>query len=318
MKGGVKYMKPFRGSKTIPNWISTMLVLAVLILIASSATGEISATTDVINDTKNKHTVVPSIPQGELISKNVKFAMGKKYEVYSGPGKDYLRAADGKAAVSTNDWIQVFGKENGWILIQYEIDKDHMRFGWISEKALPKSASVDELSFIPETVTLLDTAFLTDDPLFSHTVLLTLPKGTTVYHLSDMGDWAYIESCSGDCVRGFVNRDLIRTGRVYELENWPSNNSTQVMNGTLVVKSSDIEADFSPIIYDGYQSVSVQGYCLYDTFTGDLLFKLTNISPNGSYTGSGMLPSNVTSIQIVPILPNGKEAGKDLTVTVEW
>lgn len=311
-------MKPFRGSKTIPNWISTMLVLAVLILIASSATGEISATTDVINDTKNKHTVVPSIPQGELISKNVKFAMGKKYEVYSGPGKDYLRAADGKAAVSTNDWIQVFGKENGWILIQYEIDKDHMRFGWISEKALPKSASVDELSFIPETVTLLDTAFLTDDPLFSHTVLLTLPKGTTVYHLSDMGDWAYIESCSGDCVRGFVNRDLIRTGRVYELENWPSNNSTQVMNGTLVVKSSDIEADFSPIIYDGYQSVSVQGYCLYDTFTGDLLFKLTNISPNGSYTGSGMLPSNVTSIQIVPILPNGKEAGKDLTVTVEW
>ena len=311
-------MKPFWGSKTIPNWISTMLVLAVLILIASSAIGEISATTDVMNDTKNKHTVVPSIPQGELISKNVKFAMGKKYEVYSGPGKDYLRAADGKAVVSTNDWIQVFGRENGWILIQYEIDKDHMRFGWIPEKALPKSASVDELSFIPETVTLLDTAFLTDDPLFSHTVLLTLPKGTTVYHLSDMGDWAYIESCSGDCVRGFVNRDLIRTGRVYELENYPSNNSTQVMNGTLVVKSSDIEADFSPIIYDGYQSVSVQGYCLYDTFTGDLLFKLTNISPNGSYTGSGMLPSDVTSIQIVPILPNGEKAGKDLTVTVEW
>ena len=311
-------MKPFWGSKTIPNWISTMLVLAVLILIASSATGEISATTDVINDTKNKHTAVPSIPQGELISKNVKFAMGKKYEVYSGPGKDYLRAADGKAVVSTNDWIQVFGKENGWILIQYEIDKDHMRFGWIPEKALPKSASVDELSFIPETVTLLDAAVLTDDPLFSHTMLLTLPKGATVYHLSDMGDWAYIESCSGDCVRGFVNRDLIRTGRVYELENYPSNNSTQVMNGTLVVKSSDIEADFSPIIYDGYQSVSVQGYCLYDTFTGNLLFKLTNINPNGSYTGSGMLPSDVTSIQIVPILPNGKEAGKDLTVTVEW
>ena len=193
-----------------------------------------------------------------------------------------------------------------------------MRFGWIPEKALPKSASVDELSFIPETVTLLDAAVLTDDPLFSHTMLLTLPKGATVYHLSDMGDWAYIESCSGDCVRGFVNRDLIRTGRVYELENYPSNNSTQVMNGTLVVKSSDIEADFSPIIYDGYQSVSVQGYCLYDTFTGNLLFKLTNINPNGNYTGSGMLPSDVTSIQIVPILPNGKEAGKDLTVTVEW
>ena len=31
-----------------------------------------------------------------------------------------------------------------------------------------------------------------------------------------------------------------------------------------------------------------------------------------------MLPSDVTSIQIVPILPNGEKAGKDLTVTVEW
>lgn len=49
-------MKPFRGSKTILNWISMMLVLAVLILIASSATGEISSTIDVMNDTKNKHT----------------------------------------------------------------------------------------------------------------------------------------------------------------------------------------------------------------------------------------------------------------------
>lgn len=311
-------MKPFWVRKTILNWISMMLVSAFLILIASSATGEISSTIDVMNDTKNKHTVVPSIPQGELIAEDVKFAKGEKYEVYSGPGKDYLRAADGKAVVSTNDWIQVFGKEDGWILIQYEIDKDHMRFGWIPEKALPKSASVDELSFIHETVTLLDTAFLTDDPLFSHTMLLTLPKGTTVYHLSDMGDWAYIESCSGDCVRGFVNRALIRTGRVYELENCPANNGTQVMNGTLVVKSSAIEADFSSIIHDGYQSVSVQGYCLYDTFTGNLLFKLTNINPNGNYTGSGMLPSDVTSIQIVPILPNGEKAGKDLTVTVEW
>lgn len=55
-----------------------------------------------------------------------------------------------------------------------------------------------------------------------------------------------------------------------------------------------------------------------DTFTGSLLFKLTSINPNGNYTGSGMLPSDVTSIQIVPILPNGEKAGKDLTVTVEW
>ena len=36
-------------------------------------------------------------------------------------------------------------------------------------------------------------------------------------------------------------------------KNCPANNGTQVMNGTLVVKSSAIEADFSSIIHDGYQ-----------------------------------------------------------------
>ena len=49
-----------------------MLVSAFLILIASFATGEISSTIDVMNDTKNKHTVVPSIPQSELIAEDVK------------------------------------------------------------------------------------------------------------------------------------------------------------------------------------------------------------------------------------------------------
>ena len=83
-------MKPFWVRKTILNWISMMLVSAFLILIVSSAIGEISATTDVINDTKNKHTVVPSIPQSELIAEDVKFAKGEKYEVYSGPGKDFI------------------------------------------------------------------------------------------------------------------------------------------------------------------------------------------------------------------------------------
>ncbi|MEI3405048.1 MAG: hypothetical protein V8Q79_00270 [Christensenellales bacterium] len=70
-------MKPFWVRKTILNWISTMLVSAFLILIASSATGEISSTIDVMNDTKNKHTVVPSVPQGELIAEDVKFAKGE-------------------------------------------------------------------------------------------------------------------------------------------------------------------------------------------------------------------------------------------------
>jgi hypothetical protein len=76
----------------------------------------------------------PEIPEGELEAENIKLTGGKKYSVYSGPSENYLRGGNGKAAVSTNDWIQVFGKENGWILIQYDISSDHMRFGYIGAK----------------------------------------------------------------------------------------------------------------------------------------------------------------------------------------
>lgn len=71
-------------------------------------------------------------------AENIKFTSNKKYAVYSGPGENYFRGGNGKAAVSTNDWIQVFGRENGWIMLQYDITSDHMRIGWIQESALPK------------------------------------------------------------------------------------------------------------------------------------------------------------------------------------
>ena len=74
-------------------------------------------------------TLAPEIPAGELSANKIKFTGRQKFPVYSGPGTQYLRAANGKALVSTNDWIQVFGEENGWILIQYDLNSKHMRMG---------------------------------------------------------------------------------------------------------------------------------------------------------------------------------------------
>lgn len=79
-----------------------------------------------------------------------------------------------------------------------------MRFGWISEEALPKNASVDSFSALQQSATLTQATVITDDPLFSKNALLTLPQGTTVALLSKMGEWAYIEATSGSLVRGFV------------------------------------------------------------------------------------------------------------------
>ena len=89
----------------------------------------------------------PSIPTGELSATRIKFTGGQKFEVYSGPGDHYQRGANGKASVSTNDWIQVFGSENGWIMIQYDISSTQMRIGWITQTALPRGATVDTLRF---------------------------------------------------------------------------------------------------------------------------------------------------------------------------
>ena len=103
-----------------------------------------------------------------------------------------------------NDWLQVFGRENGWIMIQYAIDKDHMRIGWIPESALPKDAYTETLwlEAIPARVTAR--SVVTDDPLFSCATLKTAEEGTEVTWLATMGDWAYVEIAGEQPARGFI------------------------------------------------------------------------------------------------------------------
>ena len=151
---------------------------------------------------RQKLTSAPALPAGsELQATEIQFAGGKKYNVYSAPDKGSLRGGKGKAAVSTNGWIQVFGKENGWILIQYSIDSGHYRFGYIDAAALPKKAEVPDLAFNAVDAATSYPVSVTDDPLYSQATLKTLAEGETVTWLATMGDWAYIE---GAGFRGFI------------------------------------------------------------------------------------------------------------------
>ena len=157
-----------------------------------------------------KVTTAPEIPAGTLIAENIKFTGGKKYDVYSGPGEDYLRGGNGKAAVSTNDWIQVFGRENGWIMIQYDITSDHMRIGWIREDALPKDTSVSDLRFENQIAHTAVQCTMTDDPLFSMTAVASIPADAEVKRLAVMGSWTYAEYYTGtQSVRGFIRSDKL-------------------------------------------------------------------------------------------------------------
>lgn len=151
----------------------------------------------------------PSIPSGTLTAQKVSFSGGKKYEVYQGPGEEYGRAGNGKASVSTNDWIQVFGRENGWIMIQYDISSDHMRIGWIPEAALSSSAKVSDLQYTPVTVRTIEQVNLTDDPLASQASVAVLPADSTVTWLASMGEWAYVECTGSQLLRGFVLQEAL-------------------------------------------------------------------------------------------------------------
>lgn len=153
----------------------------------------LSAIPKTLQEARKKYTQAPSVPSGEMNAEKIKFTGGRKYAVYTGPGEHYLRSANSKAVVSTNDWIQVFGRQGDWILIQYAIEKDHMRFGWISADALPRNASVASVGFTPVSAYTHTAAYLTDDPLFSQTSLASLPAGAAVTWHSTMGEWAYVE-----------------------------------------------------------------------------------------------------------------------------
>ena len=152
----------------------------------------------------------PQIPDGTLTAERIQFTSNKKYAVYSGPGEYYLRSGNGKAAVSTNDWIQVFGRENGWIMIQYDITSDHMRIGWIEEEALPKNTTVKELGLGDYKAYTTVQCIMTDDPLFTQTPVATIPAGAELIWLSTMGNWTYVDwGGISQPIRGFIQANCL-------------------------------------------------------------------------------------------------------------
>jgi hypothetical protein len=142
-----------------------------------------------------------------LVKQDVQLKDGR-YAVYMGPGKSYGRAAGGKAAVSTNGWVQVFGEYNDYLLIQYAVSADRYRFGWITDDALPEGVSVPELPFVfGDFVTTEAELDLTDDPLNSHNALVTIPEGAAIEYLAQLGEgYSYVRvTLNGRTWWGFVS-----------------------------------------------------------------------------------------------------------------
>ena len=128
----------------------------------------------------------PEIPIGSLSAEVFGFDAGQTYAVYSAPDVKSLRGAGGKSKVSTNDWVQVFGREGDWLLVQYDVEDKYYRIGYITAKAIPTGMTVPELNLGNETAVTMDKVNVTDDPLGNQNTLTELPADSHVTKLGIM------------------------------------------------------------------------------------------------------------------------------------
>lgn len=261
-------------------------------------------------------TVAPNIPTSEELKVYpVTFTGAQKYEVYSAPDKNSIRANNGKASVSTNSWIQVFGVEGDWVLIQYSIDASHYRFGYISKSSLPKKAVVPELALTNTIAWTTCNVTLTDDPLYSRSALLELPEGVQVTWLATLGDWAYIDFYENDHVRGFVPLSSITHQQEINLRNQPDDSGHPVFEGTLTLTYDDwVEADIT-IAQDGpLGNAVVSQIRVLDGMSGDLLAVLT-LSDYFHFYGSFGRGGDIFSVKLEALDPNGNVLA---SIRVDW
>lgn len=165
-----------------------------------------------VSEARQKLSNPPELPSDFYSPVKLTLRANEQYDVFSAPGRDSLRAAGGKAVMSTNDWVQVFGQEDGWVLVQYDISSEQMRFGYVDASVLPRDRQIAALEWYdlpPQT--LVNDANVTDDPLQSNTVLCRLQAGDYVQVLSSFGSWYYIEATDGygRTLRGFVPQSSI-------------------------------------------------------------------------------------------------------------
>lgn len=274
----------------------------------------VEALPQTLEEAREKLSEPPEIPEGELTATDVKFTSGKRYPVYTGPHEEYLRAAEGKAAVSTNDWIQVFGVQDGWALIQYDISSTQMRFGYIPASALPGNVQVNTLRFLNQDAYLTRRASLTDDPLNTQIPLLTLPEGAWVTWLATMGEWAYVESSTGDLARGFIPLSSLSPHRVFELAGHSYDSLAAAKGGVLTV----LPDGGMTLLVDEWQTKAGQHPLRFEVYSAGThqLVLTAEMDGAGAYRGTGTMTDG-SGVLICPVYVEGT-ADMSAALSIHW
>jgi hypothetical protein len=140
--------------------------------------------------------------------------------VYSGPGKEYYRANNGKAQYGKGGMARIYGlASNGWMMIGYELGSGDYRIGYVDSKYAELlydvkggNSGIPQLNLDSVPATITRNCDLTDDPVIHTNPIAELNKGTAVTYLASLGKWAYIETdCSIGLTRAFVRKEYIST-----------------------------------------------------------------------------------------------------------
>lgn len=169
------------------------------------------------------------------------FPKGKTYEVYRGPGREYGRSANGKASVSTNDTIWIYGIRGEWMLISYDISDRHTRYGWINTaefsasliESCPKLVSPGEEDMDYLYATVIRNAHMVDVLDSDQDFIYPLQSGDSVHVLAEMNGWVLVETYAYDePYWGFVRWESLDTRHGYAFTSvntieestvWPEN-----------------------------------------------------------------------------------------------
>lgn len=168
-----------------------------------------------VQEAQERLTTPPVIPTGDWRAYAIKqpsayadkLPAGLQYDVYSAPDEASFRAANGRATLSTNDWVQLLGVEGDYLMVQYALNRHQYRIGYIRDDGRVDAMELNDLVWANAPAVITTTTEMTDDPLNSCGGVLTLKKNTQVTYLGTLGsDWAYIETTTaqGLRIRGFV------------------------------------------------------------------------------------------------------------------
>lgn len=138
----------------------------------------------------------------------------KTVPVYTYPDSKAPRAASGKAAVSLNDTVAVFGRQGDWLMVHYQPSDGKHRTGWVradANAALQDAARYSmPLAFEQITDVVQKKTTLMDDPINAEGTLCTLQKSAKVTILARKAPLYYVEATvKNKTYRGYVESSAL-------------------------------------------------------------------------------------------------------------